>query len=99
MSKDLKLEEKPNGPGDVELYEISTEIVSNMWHNFSYAEGVLLTQAEAVLGDDARITAYKNMLKRELRRLQQGVQDIIYEKFRQQPPKNFPEPLLENEED
>ena len=93
--KDLKAEEKPVHAGMGELYEISTDIVSSMWHSFSYAEGVLLTQAEAILGDDVRCKAYKNMLKRELRRLQQNVQDTIYEKYRQQTPKdNFSEPIL-----
>ena len=78
-----------------ELYEISTSIVSGMWHAFSYGEGVLLTQAEAILGDDIRCKAYKNMLKRELRRIQQNVQDVIYEKYRQQKPKStFPEPIM-----
>lgn len=100
MSKDL---DTPKGVTketfDQEKYDISTGIVSQMWHSFSYAEGVLLTQAEAILGDDLRCKAYKNMLRRELRRLQQNVQDVIYEGWKQQKPKGFPEPLLDNEED
>lgn len=83
---------------DQEKYDISTGIVSQMWHSFSYAEGVLLTQAEAILGDDLRCKAYKNMLKREIRRLQQNVQQVIYEGWKQQEHEAFPEPLLEEED-
>lgn len=84
---------------DEEKYQISTSMVQQAWQTISYTEGILLTQAEMLLGDDARLAAYKSSLKRELRRMGQYIQDNIYEGFEQQTPGiNNPEPQVGSEE-
>jgi hypothetical protein len=78
-SSSTKLHEYPS-----KEYEVSAATVGKMWQHIGSGTGILLNQAEAILGDDIRIVAYKKMLKREIHRMAFYIQDTIYQAWKVQ---------------
>jgi hypothetical protein len=79
-----RISEKTWDKAEEIAFELSSAIVRRMWQSVSYTEGVLLTDIEAILGDDIRSIAFKNVVKRELRRMGSYIQDSIYNEYKVQ---------------